>query len=527
MNHGTVIIGGGPAGLQLAYFLQKAGRDYVILEKDSTAGATFSSYPRHRTLISINKVFTGESNPDKNLRWDWNSLLTDPEDSKKHPVFAKYTRDYFPSADVMVKYLSDFAKNFKLNIAYDTEITNLSKKGETFTLKTSSGKVYTTGVVVVATGFRKTNMPPIEGIELAQKYETMNINPADYKNQEVLIIGKGNSGFETADNLIATTALIHICSPSPVQLAWKTHYIGHLRAINNDLLDTYQLKSQNAVLDAKIKSIEKNPKTGRFDVTLLYEHALGEKETLHYDAVFNCTGFVTDTGFYDKSCTPELVHDGRFPAMKSDWESTNIKNLFYAGVLSHSLDYKKHTSGFIHGFRYCCRTLFHLLEQRFHGVPFPRKEIPATVDAVVDAIISRADTTSALWQQFGYMTDVITIQDNKAYYYEELTTGLVKDSDLSTFPHYYTFSLEFNEVEGDPFAIDRAPKPEQAENSVFLHPVVRQWNKGKLMNEIHILEDLFTNWNDPVNHIQPLREFVTYCFQGRVGFKVRPMKAKM
>ena len=33
-----LIIGAGPAGLQLGYFLHRAGRDYVILERGETAG---------------------------------------------------------------------------------------------------------------------------------------------------------------------------------------------------------------------------------------------------------------------------------------------------------------------------------------------------------------------------------------------------------------------------------------------------------------------------------------------------------
>jgi NADPH-dependent glutamate synthase beta subunit-like oxidoreductase len=36
--HEYCIIGAGPAGLQLAYFLQKAKRDYIVYEKSSHAG---------------------------------------------------------------------------------------------------------------------------------------------------------------------------------------------------------------------------------------------------------------------------------------------------------------------------------------------------------------------------------------------------------------------------------------------------------------------------------------------------------
>ena len=54
-----VIIGAGPAGLQLGHEMEQNGRDYVILEGSDHVGAFFSKFPRHRRLLSINKVFTG------------------------------------------------------------------------------------------------------------------------------------------------------------------------------------------------------------------------------------------------------------------------------------------------------------------------------------------------------------------------------------------------------------------------------------------------------------------------------------
>lgn len=72
-----------PAGLQLAYFLARAGRDFVVLEKDDAPGSFFKRYPRHGTLISINKLATGGDDDDEfSMRHDWNSLLTDANDPR-------------------------------------------------------------------------------------------------------------------------------------------------------------------------------------------------------------------------------------------------------------------------------------------------------------------------------------------------------------------------------------------------------------------------------------------------------------
>ena len=58
----------------------------------------------------------------------------------------------------------------------------------------------------------------------------------------------GNSGFETAQNIVGSTAYIHVASRSRVKHAYQTHYVGDLRAINNQLVDTYQLKSLDGFL---------------------------------------------------------------------------------------------------------------------------------------------------------------------------------------------------------------------------------------------------------------------------------------
>ena len=69
-DHDYLIMGAGPAGLQLGYYLERAGRDYLILEAGDTPATFFRKFPRHRKLLSSNKVHTGHKDPEINLRWD-------------------------------------------------------------------------------------------------------------------------------------------------------------------------------------------------------------------------------------------------------------------------------------------------------------------------------------------------------------------------------------------------------------------------------------------------------------------------
>ena len=119
----TLIVGSGPAGLQLGYFLDKIKEEYIILEKSNISGSFFNKFPHSKELISINKVYTGEKDKEFNLRHDWNSLLNNHKLEMK-----KYTKDYYPSRDHLVKYLNDFSKLHKIKVQYNTCVSNISKK---------------------------------------------------------------------------------------------------------------------------------------------------------------------------------------------------------------------------------------------------------------------------------------------------------------------------------------------------------------------------------------------------------------
>ena len=495
-----IIVGAGPAGLQLGYFLKSAGRSYIILEAGGSPGTSFKRFPRHRKLISINKIHTGYDDVETNLRWDWNSLLSDSEGY----LFNQYSKSYFPSADDLVTYLGGYATRYDLNIRYGTKVEKVTKHGD-FKIFDEKRDTYSCRRLIVASGFSKPYMPDIPGLELAENYTDVSVDAEDFVNQKILIIGKGNSGFETADHLISTAAVIHIVSPQALTFAWKSHYVGDLRAINNNFLDTYQLKSQNAILDASIQKIQ--IKGGKYIVSVVYAHAHGETENLIYDRVISCTGFRFDNSIFDESCHPQQAIKDRFPAQTSTWESTNVEDLYFAGVLMQMRDLKKATSGFIHGFRYNVRILHKILENRYHSKTYDYNEFDATSDALTMAVIDRINQTSALWQQFGFVCDLIIVSGGQAKHYEEFTCDYVRDSLFGQNENYFMLTLEFGKVTGDPFAIDRNPTPNMAKESVFLHPVVRHYRKSTLLGKIHLLEDLDAVWDKELAHIQPLRNF--------------------
>jgi thioredoxin reductase len=504
-----LVIGAGPAGLQLGYFLARAGRDYRILEAGQEPGAFFRTFPRHRKLISINKPHTGSSDPELNLRTDWNSLLShDPS-----LLFTRYSERYFPHADDLLRYLGDFARTFQLRVTYGTRVASVTRRGATFEVRDEHGERHEAKRLIVASGVSKPYIPPIPGIEQAEQYGSCSIEPRDFVDQRVLIIGKGNSAFETADNLIETAAVIHVAGPSSVRMAWQSHYVGHLRAVNNNLLDTYQLKSQNALLDGNIERIQRTGDS--YLVTVSFARANEVKKDIRYDRVIVCTGFRFDASIFGDECRPQLVHRDRLPTQTSEWESTNVPGLYFAGTLMQVRDFKKSTSGFIHGFRYGVRALHRMLERKYHGQEWPHRRLSAEPGALMEAVIERVNRSSALWQLFGTMGDLIVVGRDGARYHEEVPVDYVHDGDLGDAEHCFVVTLEYGpgHDQHDPFDISvgriMQSEVDESHKGRYLHPVVRHFKRRALTAEHHITENLENDWTGPATHREPLRAFFT------------------
>ncbi|MFE4016979.1 NAD(P)-binding domain-containing protein [Streptomyces sp. NPDC059101] len=500
-----LVIGAGPAGLQLGYFLEKTGRDYLVLEAEDVPGAYFRRFPRHRQLISINKPHTGWSDSELNLRMDWNSLLSDDPELR----FTRYSEEYFPNADLLVDYFADFAAQTGVRIQYGIRVTGITRDGH-FHVSTQDGTTFQARRVVVATGLALPYVPDIPGIELAESYNDVSVDPHEFNDQRVLIIGKGNSAFETADNLIAHAAIIHVLGPKPLTFAWRTHFAGDLRAVNNNFLDTYQLKSQNLVMDATIDRIERHG--AEFHVTQRYLRR--PKVMTHvYDRVIVCTGFKMDTTIFTDSARPRLALNDRFAEITPAWESTTVPDLFFAGTITQVLDRRKYTSSVLHGFRYSTRALHRFLEQRYEGLTWPGQDLPADASAVADAVLARINRSSGLWNQFGFLGDVLVLHDDgTSRLREEVPVELAHRPEFGAGQDYLIFNVEYGSgyPEIDPFdiAAGREWEDDPANESLYMHPVVRRYRAGELVSVTHLPEHAYNKWTDPEKYHEPVRAIV-------------------
>ncbi|XP_025973743.1 FAD-dependent oxidoreductase domain-containing protein 2 isoform X2 [Dromaius novaehollandiae] len=476
LYHDYCVIGAGPSGLQIAYFLQQAGRDYVVFERSHAPGSFFALYPRHRKLISINKQYTGKSNSEFNLRHDWNSLLS----HDRRLLFRHYSRDFFPDADTMVRYLEDFASLLKLQIQYNT-------------------------------------------------------------------------------------AIVHITLDKDQQ-AWNGHYFVltdqnrqnyKCRAINNGLLDTYQLKSLDGLLEGDLEDLaivkdkkgklhitlrfyleNRNTSAGIDSITLPQDELDNFATRAPYDRVIRCLGWKFDFSIYNRSLRlmPGKGNKKKYPQIKPSYESRGTRGLFVLGTASHSVDFRKSAGGFIHGFRYTTRAVHHLLENRHHGVPWPSTVYPIT--QLTNSIIKRVNEASGLYQMFGVLADIILLRENATAfeYLEEYPVGVLAELETQTgrkapsglFVILMEYGRNFSGADKDVFYYNRAVgEAQHAWQSNFLHPVIYYYKRLPTEREMrlrspdwslprpdaihHIVEDFLTDWTAPNAHILPLRRFLENC----------------
>src|SRR5580692_4589132 len=273
--------------------------------------------------------------------------------------------------------------------------------------------------------------------------------------------------------------------------------------------DPGQLPVQDAAFGARLHNRRDPPRRRRFEAQITYTHAEGEQAVLEYESVIRCTGFRMDTTVFGQTCHPEMTRDARMPALRPDWQSANVDDLYFAGTIAQDRDCRHASSPFIDGFRYNLRTLTSLLRERYDGVPLACEVVPADPDRLTSLVLDRVNWSSALWTQFEYLCDVLVVDEvtGQVRHYCDLP----EDYAVSRFAdasHYYTVALRWGREDyGDVFAIDRHPVPGRAAESAFIHPVVRRYRGTEVVAEQHLLEDLLAEWRRPDRHIDPLRAF--------------------
>ncbi|MEU6415450.1 NAD(P)/FAD-dependent oxidoreductase [Microbispora sp. NPDC046933] len=191
MNHDTLIIGGGQAGLALGYHLRRAGLRFAVLDAHRRVGDAW----RHR-WDSLT-LFTPR-------RYDGLPGLPFPGDPDGHP-----------GKDEVADYLEAYAERFALPVRLGCHVTAVRPEGGRFLVETSAGAytatytaTYTAAQVVVAAGAFHTPRTPAfaSGLDphVTQLHSSRYRRPEQLPMGEILVVGAGNTGVQIAEELAGT-----------------------------------------------------------------------------------------------------------------------------------------------------------------------------------------------------------------------------------------------------------------------------------------------------------------------------------
>lgn len=173
------IVGAGPAGLALAYWLQRRNLPYRIFERAEIGHAWNNHYDRlHLHTLKQVSALPGLAMP------------------------ANYPD--FPSGKQFRAYLDQYARHFRLQIDTGVNIVAARATPEGWVIRSNRG-IDHARILVAASGiWSKPYLPPLPGLDA---FAGSVIHSAAYRNadpypgQRVLVVGVGNSGSEIAVDL--------------------------------------------------------------------------------------------------------------------------------------------------------------------------------------------------------------------------------------------------------------------------------------------------------------------------------------
>ena len=193
----AIVIGGGQAGLAIAYYLSRQGADFLVLDAAAETGESWRT------------------------RWDSLRLFTPAEyDGLPGMQFPAADGDY-PTKDMVADFLRGYAAHFALPVRLRCAVTRVEQVAGGFVVHTSQGPTSTRQVVIATGPFQE---PLVPGMAAGLSGDVVQLHSAEYRRPSdipagpVVVVGAGNSGRQIAEELAATHDVTLAVGTAPLQL---------------------------------------------------------------------------------------------------------------------------------------------------------------------------------------------------------------------------------------------------------------------------------------------------------------------
>jgi putative flavoprotein involved in K+ transport len=179
----VAVVGGGQAGLALAWHLRRRGLRFAVLDANAETGDVWRA------------------------RWDSLRLFTPARFDGLPGMAFPGPPDRYPGKDEVADYLRDYAAAFDLPVRLASPVRRLTRHTDGYLLRTPDGDVRARQVVVATGPLQTPHVPAIAaglGREITQLHSGAYRSPDQLPDGPVLVVGDGNSGRQIAAELAAT-----------------------------------------------------------------------------------------------------------------------------------------------------------------------------------------------------------------------------------------------------------------------------------------------------------------------------------
>ena len=216
----VVIVGAGPAGFASTLGAMLSKLRYATVEQEELGG-TVAHFPRHKLVMTQPAIL---------------------------PIVGK-VKFTEVRKEALIAFWSEVAKQTQVVISYNERVDAIEPGPKGGFIVTTSKNTYDTRTVLLSIGRRGT--PRKLGVpgEEMDKVVYRVIDPAQYRNQHVLVVGGGDSALEAATSIAAEAG-------TTVTLSYRSAAFSRAKPKNRQLVEEMQAKGRLRVLfSSNVKQI--------------------------------------------------------------------------------------------------------------------------------------------------------------------------------------------------------------------------------------------------------------------------------
>lgn len=281
----VVIVGCGPAGLGATATAKAAGLNYVTLEK-MTPATTLRSYPRAK-FVQATPIDIAE----------YGSFFLEGDNSREE----------------LIALWEKVIAQAGLRINEREEVVDIRQEGDWFRVRTARGSVFRGRCVVLAIGVRGNprhlNLPG----ETPNRVFYSLIEPDEFRNRRILVVGGGNAGSEVVQVLAAEQL------GNTVSYSFRSPVLTNVTRENAERISALQRSQRitiypsSALKEIRLTSVMLEPVKSRARVDSQQGPAAAAPFELENDVIFAMIGAELPTSFL-KSIGIKMVSKGRWQA---------------------------------------------------------------------------------------------------------------------------------------------------------------------------------------------------------------------